>query len=48
MVHGAYADYEKAVDKVSHLAASRNIVLVHDDYATYGDPRNNTWIPPFR
>jgi hypothetical protein len=38
--------YEEALDKVIAFATERRTVWRHEDYLTYGSPREKTWIPP--
>jgi hypothetical protein len=38
--------YEEALEKVIAFATDRGILWRGEDYLTYGDPRNKSWITP--
>jgi hypothetical protein len=46
VVEGVEQDYQKALAAVIAAAAQVQIAWRHDDFLTYGNPNNQTWIPP--
>jgi hypothetical protein len=38
--------YEEALAKVIAFATDHGTLWRHEDYLTYGDPRDKSWIPP--
>ena len=46
IVAGGDQDYNKALDEVIHEAAGKRVAWRHEDYLQYGDPNNQTWMPP--
>jgi hypothetical protein len=48
VVPGVEQDYQKALAAVISAAAKVKVAWRHEDFATYGDPSKQIWIPPLQ